>query len=93
MSNLFDNGTSISKRGKIIEAIDCTPDWLPIVKYALQWIKDAKQFEKSYRKDCTDYDGAMEDYTGMIMDCAKGLDMMNKRAKMAKQAKQAREVA
>ena len=73
--------------------VDCTPDWVPIIRYAVQWIKYAKQFEKSYRKDCTDYDGAMEDYTGMIMDCAKGLDMMNKRAKMAKQAKQAREVA
>ena len=61
--------------------VDCTPDWLPIVKYALQWIKDAKQFEKRYRKDCTDYDGAMEDYTEMIIDCARGLDKMNKRAR------------
>ena len=61
--------------------IDCTPNWVPIIKYAVQWIKDAKQFEKSYRKDCTDYDGAMESYTSIIMDCAKGLDMMNQRAK------------
>ena len=36
------------------------------------------------RKDCTDYDGAMESYTSIIMDCAKGLDMMNQRAKEAR---------
>ena len=63
--------------------VDCTPDWVPIIRYALQWIKDAKQFEKSYRKDCTDYDGAMEAYTETIIDCAKGLDMMNRAQKRA----------
>ena len=63
--------------------VDCTPDWVPIIRYAVQWIKDAKQFEKSYRKDCTDYDGAMEAYTDTIMDCAKGLDMMNRAQKRA----------
>ena len=41
---------------------------------ALKWIKDAKQFEKQYRKDCTDYDGAMESYTKIVLDCAKNLD-------------------
>ena len=41
---------------------------------ALKWIKDAKQFEKQYRKDCTDYDGAMESYTNIVLDCAKNLD-------------------
>ena len=85
----------VEGQGKIIETVDCTPDdalhdhwgedctpdWLPIVKYALQWIKDAKQLEKQYRKDCTDYDGAMEAYTATILDCAKGLDKMNKRAR------------
>jgi len=74
-------GKKIEGQGKIIKTVDCTPDWVPIIRYAVQWIKDAKQFEKSYRKDCTDYDGAMEAYTDTIMDCAKGLDMMNKRAR------------
>ena len=69
----------IKGQGKIIETVDCTPMWVPVVADALRWVKDAKQFEKSYRKDCTDYDGAMEAYTEIIMDCAKGLDMMNKR--------------
>ena len=41
---------------------------------ALKWIKDAKQFEKQYRKDCTDYDGAMKSYTDIVLDCAKNLD-------------------
>ena len=41
---------------------------------ALKWIKDAKQFEKQYRKDCTDYDGAMASYTKIVLDCAKNLD-------------------
>ena len=66
-------------QGKIVETVDCTPMWVPVVADALQWVKDAKQFEKSYRKDCTDYDGAMKAYTEIIMDCAKGLDIMNKR--------------
>jgi len=70
-----------TQKGEFIETVDCTPDWLPIVKYALQWIKDAKQLEKQYRKDCTDYDGAMEAYTATILDCARGLDKMNKRAR------------
>jgi len=61
--------------------VDCTPDWEPLVRHSLGWIKDAIKYEKDYREGCTDYDGAMKDYTGMIMDCAKGLDMMNKRAK------------
>ena len=69
----------IEGQGKIIKTVDCTPMWVPVVADALQWVKDAKQFEKSYRKDCTDYDGAMEAYTEIIMDCAKGLDIMNKR--------------
>ena len=63
---------------KIIETIDCTPDWVPVIRYALQWIKDAKQLEKQYRKDCTDYDGAMEAYTAVILDCASKLDNLNK---------------
>ncbi|HIC83446.1 MAG TPA: hypothetical protein EYO99_03690 [Candidatus Marinimicrobia bacterium] len=50
------------------------PKWLPIIADALKWIKDAKQFEKQYRKDCTDYDGAMESYTKIILDCARNLD-------------------
>ena len=69
----------IEGQGKIIKTVDCTPMWVPVVADALQWVKDAKQFEKSYRKDCTDYDGAMKAYTEIIMDCAKGLDIMNKR--------------
>ena len=48
--------------------------WLPVIVDALRWIKDAKQFEKQYRKDCTDYDGAMESYTNIILDCARNLD-------------------
>jgi hypothetical protein len=51
------------------------------VTHAVQWIKDAKQFEKQYRKDCTDYDGAMEAFTATIIDCARGLDKMNKQTK------------
>ena len=47
---------------------------LPVIVDALRWIKDAKQFEKQYRKDCTDYDGAMESYTNIILDCARNLD-------------------
>ena len=50
------------------------PKWYPIMYDALKWIKDAKQFEKQYRKDCTDYDGAMESYTKIVLDCAKNLD-------------------
>ena len=50
------------------------PKWLPIIADALKWIKDAKQFEKQYKKDCTDYDGAMESYTNIVLDCAKNLD-------------------
>ena len=64
---------------EIIEIIDCSPDWQPLVKFALQWIKDAVKYEEQYRKDCTDYDGAMEIFTGQILDCAKNLDLMNKR--------------
>ena len=48
--------------------------WLAVIVDALRWIKDAKQFEKQYRKDCTAYDGAMESYTNIILDCAKNLD-------------------
>ena len=55
------------------------PTWVATVSGALRWIKDAKQFEKTYRKDCTDYDGAMEVYTDMIMDCARHLDEINKK--------------
>ena len=65
-------------KNKVISTIDCTPDWLPLVRYALQWVKDAKQFEKSYRKECTDYDGAMESFSSLILDCAKNLDRANK---------------
>ena len=49
---------------KIISTIDCTPDWLPLVK--------------SYRKECTDYDGAMESFSSLILDCATNLDRANK---------------
>jgi len=54
------------------------PTWVMTVSGALRWIKDAKQFEKSYRKDCTDYDGAMEEYTDIIMECARTLDEINR---------------
>ena len=50
------------------------PKWFPIISDALRWVKDAKQFGKQYRKDCTDYDGAMESKTKMILECAKNLD-------------------
>ena len=63
---------------KIIETIDCTPDWRPIVRTFLQWIKDASKYEKQYREDCPDYDGAMEAYTAVILDCASKLDNLNK---------------
>ena len=74
-------GKKTEGQGKIIKTVDCTPDWVPIVTHAVQWIKDAKQFEKQYRKDCTDYDGAMEAFTATIIDCARGLDKMNKQTK------------
>ncbi len=64
---------------EIISTIDCTPDWEPIIRHALGWIKDATKYEKDYREGCTDYDGAMKSYCSLILDCAKGLDMMNKR--------------
>lgn len=69
------------KKGELISTIDCTPNWYPLIKFSVQWIKDAKQFEKSYRKDCTDYDGAMQCHTDMILDCAKALDQYNEREK------------
>ena len=72
-------GKKIREERIVSMTVDCTPMWVPVVADALRWVKDAKQFEKSYRKDCTDYDGAMEAYTDTIMDCAKGLDIMNKR--------------
>jgi len=75
----------MSDNRKVISVIDCTPEWEGIVNHALRWIKDAKEFEKEYRKDCTDYDGAMEVFSNTIIDCARGLDQMNKQ--VAKQNK------
>ena len=63
------------------EYIDCTPDWEPLVRHSLGWIKDAIKYEKQYRKDCTDYDKAMEGFCSLIVDCAKGLDKMNRQAR------------
>jgi len=36
------------------------------------------RYEKQNRKDCTDYDGALESYRAVILDCASKLDELNK---------------
>ena len=63
------------------EVIDITPDWRPIICVAIKWIKDASKYEKQYSKDCTDYDGAMETWTDIILDCASKLDRVNRNIK------------